>query len=255
MIKPKAILVCVDYSEILALTLPYNRHHFSEVMVVTSLQDYRTMDIAAQNNCQWYGTNSFWEGGASFNKFRAMEKGLDAFGREGWMVIMDADVVWPKHVKLYDAIEEIHEPTDDWEALQQRNMSPNSLGMVKGCLYTPFRRMKLEATFIPPEHEWGIYQRHRQQREFAGYSQIFHADDPVLDHKPWFEQNHTHAGGGDSWFQNKWSEANKIRPDWECLHLGPAGKNWAGTSKESQEKLKEFLRLRRKNRNFEHEMI
>jgi len=230
MIKPKAILVSVDYSEILALTLPYNRHHFSEVMVVTTDSDDQTFCVARNNNCHIFTTDAFYEDGASFNKFRAMEEGLDVFGREGWMVIMDADVCFPKTL-------------------------PKKFQPEIGKLYTPLRRMRLETDLIPPEEQWITYPRHRQQREFAGYSQIFHADDPVLKDKPWFIQNHTHAGGCDSWFQNKWKEQDKIRPDWDCLHLGPAGKFWCGKSKESQEKLKEFLRLRRVNRNFKHEMI
>ena len=33
----RAILVSVDYADILALTLPLNRHHFSDVMVAATI--------------------------------------------------------------------------------------------------------------------------------------------------------------------------------------------------------------------------
>lgn len=230
MIKPRAILVCVDYSEILALTLPYNRHHFADVMVVTSPEDLETQRLAISLDCRVLVTDAFYLDGAIFNKFRALEEGLGYYGRDGWLCIMDADVAWPK-------------------------MLPKTFSPRVGYLYAPYRRMRLEANFIPPESEWRNYTRHRQVREFAGFTQIFHGSDPALGKPPWHIQNHTHAGGGDSWFQNKWPEAKKIRPNWEVLHLGPAGKNWCGKSKESQEKLRGFLRLRRVNGNFDHEMI
>ena len=48
----RAILVAVDYADLLAITLPYNRQHFYEVMVVTSLDklDDETREYAAAND-------------------------------------------------------------------------------------------------------------------------------------------------------------------------------------------------------------
>ena len=81
---------------------------------------------------------------------------------------------------------------------------------------------------LPDESDWNQYEIHRNVNEFAGYSQIFHASDPVLGNAPWHETNWKHAGGADSFFQRKWKKENKIRPDFEVLHLGHAGRNWCG---------------------------
>jgi hypothetical protein len=81
---------------------------------------------------------------------------------------------------------------------------------------------------IPGEEDWPQFPLHPQQVEWAGYSQIFHASDPVLGSPPWHETNWRHCGGADSFFQAKWSSANKVRPPFEVLHLGPAGVNWCG---------------------------
>lgn len=200
----RAILVCVDYADLLALTLPWNRHHFKEVMVVTSLADEPSILVAQQHGAKVYATDSFYSDGATFNKWRALEEGLDSFGREGWLCIMDADVLWPKKL-------------------------PEDFQPVAGNLYTPRRRMFTDLTKpLPAEFDWPIFPLHRQEREFAGYSQIFHASDPVLGHAPWHETNWRHAGGADSFFQAKWPERNKVRPSWEVLHLGEAGQNWCG---------------------------
>lgn len=200
----KAILVCVDYSDFLAITLPYNRHHFEEVMVVTAPNDQKTLQIAVANEASVFVTDAFYNDGADFNKWLALEKGLDRLGRDGLICLMDADVLWPKHIDKKFAYQ-------------------------KGCLYTPKRRMFEDLKQpIPKEPYWKQYPLHPQQREFAGYTQIFHADDLVLGPAPWHQTNWKHAGGADSFFQQKWAEENKIRPPFEVLHLGEAGVNWCG---------------------------
>lgn len=232
--KPNAIMVCVDYADLLAITLPYNRHHFRDVMIVTSPSDVATQDLANRLGVGLYITDSFYAGGAVFNKWLALEYGLDFLGRDGWLCIMDADVLWPK-------------------VLPEFRLEP-------GKLYTPFRRMFEDVTQpIPEEADWAKYPRHRQEKEFAGYSQIFHADDPALGVSPWHETNWRHAGGADSFFQAKWAPTNKVRPPFDVLHLGPAGQNWCGRATryadgsepteadEKRRQLRDFVRSRDRN--------
>lgn len=229
----RAIMVCVDYADLLALTLPYNRHHFDEVLIVTTPHDVDTYQVARANDARVFLSNAFYEDGAVFNKWKALEQGLDAFGRTGWLCLMDADVLWPKQVSL--------------------NCQHNTL-------YTPRRRMHehFVGYDIPPESEWNLYPLHPQQREFAGYSQIFHSSDVHLGSAPWHHINWAHAGGADSFFQGKWPEAYKRRPDFEVLHLGPAGVNWCGRSSvmtdgtvppqalERKQQLRQFIKSRKR---------
>lgn len=201
----RALLVCVDYADLLAITLPYNLHHFSELWVVTSLEDKATQDLvlSCSPKCRLITTNLFYADEARFNKFRAVEHGFDMMGREGWICNMDADVLWPKDAKL-----------------------PN---LEIGKLYAPLRHMFEDVTQpIPPEAHWHMCPVHRNVNEWAGYSQIFHATDPVLGSPPWHDTSWIHAGGADSFFQAKWAKENKIRPNFNVLHLGEAGQNWFG---------------------------
>jgi hypothetical protein len=221
----RAIMVCVGYDDLLSVTLPYNRHHFSEVMVVTSdlESDDATVLIAQEHGCEVLRTARFWHRGADFNKFAALEEGLDVFGRQGWMAIMDADVLWPKELPLVGV-------------RNQKALRPWLSTLEVGKLYGPYRRMYDPLEFgpdgeliVPPESEWPRrFLRHRQQREWAGYTQIFHASDPVLGPPPWHETDWLTAGGPDSYFQKKWDQYHKIRPQWEVLHLGPTAVNWVG---------------------------
>lgn len=200
----RAITVCVDYHDLLNLTLPYNRLHFSEVWVVTSAGDEKTRSVADSHGANVVSTDLFYADGAKFNKWRALENGLDIMGRTGWLCLLDADILWPKYVP------------------------PLGTYLQKGCLFTPYRRMAPLMDVVPPEEKWLRFPRHRNVGEFAGYSQIFHASDKRLGKPPWHDTRWMHAGGADSFFQRKWPATHKVRPPFEVLHLGPAGVNWAG---------------------------
>jgi len=199
----RAIIVSVDFGDLLEVTLAYNRHHFEDVLVVTTPDDHHTIEVTNSLEAKVYTTNSFYDDGAVFNKWKALEEGLEHYGREGWLCIMDADVLWPKEITNY-----------------QRQV---------GNLYTPKRRMMIDLSKpFPSEDMWRTFPLHRQQTEFAGYSQMFHAKDPHLGKPPWHEINWRHAGGADSFFQMKWPNHHKVRPPFEVLHLGAAGTNWCG---------------------------
>lgn len=198
----RAVIVSVDYGDFLALTLPFNRRHFSDVLVVTTERDAVTVEVALHHGCDVHVTDAFYRGGADFNKWLALEEGLDWFGRDGWLTLLDADVVLPR----------------EFEGFQP---SP-------GYLYSPLRRMWLNPTgVVPLQEDWKSLPLF-EDYEHAGYTQTFHCADPVLGPGPWHETNWRHAGGADSFFQQRWPVGRRTRPAFEVLHLGPAGANWCG---------------------------
>lgn len=223
----KAITVCVDYAPLLAKTLPHNAIHFDRMVVVTTPEDRATLDLCAEFcNVTAFATRAFYEKNALFNKGKAMEEGFDILGRSGWMMVLDADIVLP------------HQLPEDLEC---------------GNLYSPFRRMCFDGEW-DGDFDWVDYPRYGD-REFAGYCQVFHADDPALKARPWYGVNWRHAGGCDSDFQAKWPEEKKIRPDWEVLHLGRPMHNWGGVGEEKQRRLKELLSRRRRAGDYAHERL
>lgn len=205
MLPLRCIIICVNYSDYLKYTLPYNRHHYHEVVIVTAERDPPTIEVARQCDAQVFLTDAFWEDGAVFNKFKALEQGLDHFGRHGLLAIKDADVLWPKEI------------VPQWV-------------VQRGEIHTPFRRMLVDfCGIIPREEDWTTtLRRHHFQLQWTGYTQVFHADDPHLGSPPWHLTNWRYAGGGDTVFQYKWPANKKVRPPFEVLHLGPAETNWSG---------------------------
>lgn len=207
----RSITVSVNFHDYLAISAPYNNHHFQGELVVTSPEDIRTQGLAEHlksigYNIDVFVTDAFYRDKAAFNKFRALEEGLDHMGRYGWIAIRDADILWPSNIPAW--------------------------ALEKGRLYTPFRRMfngnRDGSTSIPQEDEWKDYPRHQQQVEWAGYTQVFHAEDTALGKAPWHEIDLMSAGTADSFFQRKWETWNKLRPPFEVLHMGESGKNWLG---------------------------
>lgn len=201
MLPLKGIVVCVDYDDLLAVTLVRNARHFSEVLVVTHPSDQRTKDVVTQvPNARVYETDAFYRYGAKFNKGLAMEEGFDALGRDGWICIWDADTLFPDEMNLVPEI---------------------------GKLYTPKRRILADPKQWRPDLSWDNLPI-SNDRAWPGYFQLFHAADPVIQQLPWYGCCFSHAGGCDGYFQDRWEPKNKIRPDFMVLHLGPRDANWFG---------------------------
>lgn len=226
----RAILVAVDYTQELAITLPYNRHHFESVLVVTSPADEPNVrPVVEANGAGVFVTDAFYRQGAAFNKFLALEEGLDHMGRSGWLCLMDADVLWPTETKLWLGNHPACEGGDDCWCGGGGYAKADRFVLHFGQLCTPLRRMMVDLTRpVPPEHEWPRFPLHPNRAEWPGYSQIFNADDPHLGEPPWHDVRYTHAGTADSLFQRKWPASDKVRPPFEALHLGPSGANWLG---------------------------
>ena len=210
---PRAITVCVDYSDFLAVTLPYNRQHYSEYWVVTTDKDKLTHAVAEQYNCRIYSTDSFFKFGPNtFAKWCGLEEGLKMMGKHGWINILDADILLPKNADF------------GWLLPENVNTLTTPLRHMYDTLY-----MRESELYIPKEQDWWKYKLHHNQREWAGFCQIFHASAKCLQGEgPWFEQNWQHCGGADSIFQDRWCTENKIRPTWNVLHLGETLTNWFG---------------------------
>lgn len=198
-----AITICVEYHDILDLTLGYNKSFYDRVLIVTSLTDQKTVDVCAKHDVPVHQTNAFYERNALFNKFAAMEEGLQILGRDEWILVHDADILIPQHRPEFN--------------------------LRIGNLYTPHRRIwDPIPSEVPEERLWRTKRRTLANEEFAGYFQLFHGSDPVLMEKPWFQTDWTWAGGADTFFHERWPANKKVRPPFEVLHLGPPFTNWAG---------------------------
>ena len=93
--KLEAVIVCVNYSDFLAHTLPYNKNHFNKLVVVTDTTDYKTKNLCDFYNVQCIQTDVFYEDNAIINKGKGINEGLKVLDLDGWVIHLDADIYLP----------------------------------------------------------------------------------------------------------------------------------------------------------------
>ena len=201
MIPIRGLVVSVNYGDLLRLTLIRNMRHLVECVVVSSPADRETAQVVADvPGARLYLSDVYQRYGAKFNKGALIEEGMTALGREGWLLLWDADIILPDrleffqhmdHETLYNAPRRILEDPNRWHP---------GLSFSEGY-ETP-----------DPGH--------------PGYFQLFHAGANHLRKRPWYNTTYSHAGGSDSRFEELFSK--KIKLPFEVLHLGPRDTNWHG---------------------------
>ena len=93
--KIEAVIVCVDYADFLAETLPHNLPHFDRTLVITSPRDVETQELCRRLSVPYYATNLFHKDGDTFNKARGIDFGLGYLRYNDWVVHLDADTYLP----------------------------------------------------------------------------------------------------------------------------------------------------------------
>lgn len=196
------IIVCVEFADFLSVTLPWNREVLDRVLVVTDPEDEQTLDVASQNDVSVLTTKVFFEREAQFNKWSAVNQGVEYLGVRGWCLILDADLMLP----------------------QSRRIG----GLKRGFLHQA-RRVQVPAwrTKIEPEKNW---KRYKRMREFAGgYFHLFHTEDPEVRSSPYLDCWRWCATG-DAEFESRWPESRKVLLPFDVVHLGTPQVNWCGRS-------------------------
>ena len=195
------------YASTLETCLWRNMRHFSECWVVTSPQDEAVQAVATRiPGAKLCVTDAMYQHGAMFNKGLAFEVGFEAMGRDGWICIHDADVIFPDVLPVDIAI-----PTR---------------------LYGCHRRICRDPGEWTPDAPWSQWPRARDNAPI-GFFQFFHAS-AIAHKRPWYDVSFAHAGGGDAAFMQHWSRNDWIVLPFDVLHLGPIDLNWMGTSDEAR---------------------
>lgn len=199
----RAILVSVNFDDFLALTLPHNSRFFSETIVVTHPDDKATQRVVERvpgSTC--FVTDAFYRNGADFNKWLALEEGLDSIGRSGWILVTDADIILPPTVP--------------------------DLTLTPGYLYGAERLVVSgERDWFPIERAWECA-RDTPAPRWCGYFQLFHGSDRNCDRKPWYNTDLGHAAIADEPFRARWSPETRRLLPFSVLHFGDVDQNWFG---------------------------
>lgn len=91
--KLEGVIVCVNYSDFLAASLPHNKGHFNKLVVVTDTKDLKTKNVCDTYDVMCIQTDVFYENGFVINKAAGINEGLKHLDKDGWVLHLDADIV------------------------------------------------------------------------------------------------------------------------------------------------------------------
>ena len=94
--KIEAIIVCINYSDFLKTTLPFNKNHFDNLVVVTDTKDEETAKTCEFYNVKCIQTDVFYSNNSKTpNKALGINEGLKHLNKDGWILQIDADIWLP----------------------------------------------------------------------------------------------------------------------------------------------------------------
>ncbi len=222
----EAVIVCENYSDFLAHTLPETLQHVDHAVVVTSHKDKHTKDI-----CNKYGVNCVQtdvgsEHGDKFNKGRMINTGIAHCRNDDWLMHLAADIVLPHRFRgvlnaakpeienLYGADRLNVHDFEQWESVRQ-NLVPQ---YHDGCHVFPHGDLELGARLL--HGDYGFCP--------IGYFQMWHSS----QHKmyPGSSGSAEHA---DVLFAMQWPRVKRVLlPQFFVYHLDSGvqqmGTNWDG---------------------------
>jgi hypothetical protein len=223
----RALTVCVNYADFLALSIKRWMSGLTSLTVVTDLNDMATEELCSKHGAQLFRTNAFTRNGGIFNKGAAMEEGRQSFPFEGWILFFDADVIPPR----------------DWkERIESARPRPGNL---YGCRRVECPDIsRIDDPHLPPAPH---------DVPGVGFFQLFHASDPVVQKTPLLDTHWIHAGNYDSAFLHLWPRQKRTELPLRLVHTGSRD-NWFGRGNTTAFDAMQSERKRRGGR-WDHEVI
>jgi len=228
----EGVIVCLDYGDFLAETLPMNLTHFDRLVVVTALRDQVTRSVCRKYSVECVTTEAFTERGEIFNKGAAINVGLAALRQRGWLLHLDADIVLPntfinmldksalQRDCLYGCERACVTGWDQWQGLKHKWFE-NPQYFEKYFVHTPAE------TPISPN----VVHKHYGYTPI-GFFQLFHSQH-FQSCELRYPETESNAENMDVQFAIRWSRSKRLLlPTVRAYHLdseaAPMGTNWNG---------------------------
>jgi glycosyltransferase involved in cell wall biosynthesis len=204
-LRLSALIVCVNYWDFLRITLPLNREHFDDVVVVTMPGDDITPQVCTQMDTTCSVTEEFFTGNATFNKGRAINQALHSLRDPQWVALLDADIVLPRAfrrklssvalepARLYTCDRYVCDSRELWDKIQRgaKHLYHGEAYDAEAFLYVPSwdqitKRLNIPVGYLQLVHYGGILGQlgYPTRSDTANWSDVefsrgFPADDRV----------------------------------------------------------------------------
>ncbi len=224
----EAVTICVNFSDVLAHTLPLNKQHFDDMVVVTDTRDNATWRLCRHHHVRCITTDYFYANEQAFNKGNGITSGLRELGCADWMVHIDADIVLPPRTR---------------ELLERLPLDPSCIYGIDRMMCPSFADWMTYVTDPVAQHADQIYvvpEPFPMGARIAkldgegyvpiGFFQMWHAGQSGVTDYP---NEHGTAGRTDMLHALRWSRGKRVLlPELIGIHLeGPIArgeKNWRG---------------------------
>lgn len=97
--KLDVIIVCVNYSDVLRLTLPQNKKIFENITVVTHVNDKKTIELCKVNNIRCVKDSDCVD--EKLNKSMAINTGIQSIKDPDYLLLLDADIIVEDKIDVY----------------------------------------------------------------------------------------------------------------------------------------------------------
>jgi hypothetical protein len=255
--KLEAVIVCVNYSDFLAHTLPSTKNQFDKLVVVTDYEDLETKKLCEYYNVECVQTDSFYENGDKFNKGKGINEGLKHLKLDGWVAHLDADIYLPPQTrsiletlpldstKIYGADRLMCPSYDEWKEFEN---SPSPIQ--DSWIFVHMTRFPVGVRVCEYKTYHGGY-------EPIGYFQLWN---PKTSGVFAYPDKHGFADRTDVLHCKKWPrEKRELLPEIVLIHLeseAGIGLNWKGRTTEKFCSKKQILKERKQSeRNYKIKSI
>jgi len=224
-----AFTCCVNYSDMLVITYPFNRKYYDTLIVVTAPDDHKTIGFCQDNHLTYLSSESYKQDGSTFNRAAMLNCAIDFCTKEypgEWLISMDADVIM-------DVVDDNRAGRDLWIAdwCSPCTREPFVYGgkldpaLIYGCPRKMIRkRMELTLDNLRNPYIGDWFQYPYNLCAYLGYFQMFHKPTARND------ESYKTVDNSDTAFLDKNFGINSARTltNLVCYHLGEPGVNWNG---------------------------
>jgi len=230
----ECLIICVNYSDFLSNTLPYNKSLFDNVIIVTDKKDRSTKNLCDFHGIKCLQTDAFYENGHKFNKGRAISEGLKSLTQKGWVIQMDADIYLPPLTRLI--LEKIEPELDKESIYGIDRFICNSYETWSKWITNPSGLHTNEIYVHTKNFPIGVRVAQYYQSGYVpiGFFQMWHPEKSKISDYP---SQHDGAGKSDMDHAKRWRRGKRqLIPEIICVHLDSTlpgdkmGVNWNGRS-------------------------
>lgn len=233
--KIEAVTVCVNYADYLSHFLLHNKYCFDNLVVVTSNKDQDTADVCEHFYIKCIKSNIFDN---EFNKGKALNLGLSNLQRDGWVCIIDSDIILPPRTRYLLEIAKLREDTlyginrvmcPSWNAWAEFLTKPR---LSHGC------DIYIHNNQFPMGTSIGKLSKHPDDPSDLGYIPIgfFQLFYDGGSSKKLYPENHKNFARSDMDFAYQWDRGHRaLIPEIVGIHLQTddivkMGQNWNNRS-------------------------